>query len=85
MAWFMENKLLSVEQGEQVLGLSRALCAELTPHALPLIDAFGLPEDVLAAPIAGNWVDYNNYDNQGELTTRKEFEAILKKAQAKHK
>ncbi len=85
LAWFLEHKLLSPAQAESVLELNRQMCAELTPHALSLIDAFGLPEEVLAAPIAGDWVKYNAYDNQGELTTRKEFKDILKKAQAAHK
>ena len=64
----------------QVLNLNRRLCAELTPHALALIDAFGLSQDVLAAPIAGDWVGYNDGDNQGELGTKKEFLEVLKKA-----
>ena len=64
----------------QVLNLNRRLCAELTPHAMALIDAFGLSQDVLAAPIAGDWVGYNDGDNQGELGTKKEFLEVLKKA-----
>ena len=64
----------------QVLNLNRRICAELTPHALSLIDAFGLSQDVLAAPIAGDWVGYNDGDNQGELGTKKEFLEVLKKA-----
>lgn len=64
----------------QVLSLNRALCAELTPHALALTEAFGLPDEVLAAPIAGDWVKYNEYDNQGELTTEEEFKRILREA-----
>ena len=64
----------------QVLNLNRRLCAELTPHALALVEAFGLSQDVLAAPIAGDWVGYNDGDNQGELGTKKEFLEILKKA-----
>lgn len=65
--------------------LNRELCAELTPHALALTDAFGLSEDVLAAPIARDWVKYNAYDNQGELTTHTQFQDVLKKAQADNK
>ena len=64
----------------QVLNLNRRLCAELTPHALSLIESFGLSQDVLAAPIAGEWVAYNDGDNQGEHGTKKEFLEVLKKA-----
>jgi acyl-CoA oxidase len=28
------------------------LCQQLRPHAASLVDAFGIPEQVLAAPIA---------------------------------
>jgi hypothetical protein len=39
----------------QVLNLNRRLCSELAPHALDLVEAFGLPEELLAAPIASGW------------------------------
>jgi hypothetical protein len=32
-----------------------------------LIDCFGIPEHLVAAPIAGDWARYNEADNQGEL------------------
>lgn len=80
LAWFMENDVLTPAQGEEVLNLNRRLCAELTPHALSLIESFGLSQDVLAAPIAGEWVAYNDGDNQGEHGTKKEFLEVLKKA-----
>ena len=32
-----------------------------------LIDSFGIPEHLVAAPIAGDWARYNEADNQGEL------------------
>ena len=43
------------------------LCTELTPQALALTDAFALNDEMLSAPIARNWVQYNEGDNQGEL------------------
>jgi hypothetical protein len=44
---------------------------------LSLVDAFDLPEEVLAAPIASDWVKYNEIDNQGELGPKDEFMAHL--------
>jgi hypothetical protein len=35
--------------------------------ALNLINSFGIPEHVISAPIAKDWVKYNETDNQGEL------------------
>merc|ERR1712223_1508480 len=46
----------------------------ITPEqAGDLIDAFDLPEDMLAAPIASDWVKFNERDNQGELAPKAEF------------
>ena len=51
----------------QIVEESRNICRELSPHALPLIEAFGITDAMLSAPIARDWVDYNVGDNQGEL------------------
>ena len=45
---------------------------------MPLIESFGLDADLLAAPIAGDWVDYNKYDNQGEHMSKEDFLKILR-------
>merc|ERR1719510_360695 len=51
----------------------------ITPsEAGTLVDAIDLPEDMLAAPIASDWVKYNAYDNQGELAPKSEFLKHLK-------
>jgi acyl-CoA oxidase len=31
------------------------------------VAAFGVPEYLVAAPIAGDWEYYNRFDNRGEL------------------
>lgn len=43
------------------------ICRDLTPQALALTDAFALNNEMLSAPIARDWVQYNEGDNQGEL------------------
>lgn len=45
----------------------RSLVAAITPHTQQVVNAFGIPDALVAAPIAGNWEAYNTYDNQGEL------------------
>lgn len=50
--------------------LSKAV-AILAPDAIPLVEAFGIPEELLYAPIAIDWERYNEYDNHGELVTAK--------------
>ena len=47
----------------QVVETSRRLCAELAPNSLALIEAFGLPEEMLQSPIASDWVENFNYFN----------------------
>jgi hypothetical protein len=44
-----------------------------------LIEAFDLPGEVLAAPIALDWVKYNEIDNQGELGSKDDFMSLLNK------
>jgi acyl-CoA oxidase len=44
------------------------LCRALGKESVALVEAFGIPEHLLAAPIASDWVKYNVVDNQGELT-----------------
>jgi len=60
-------KLLSLEDGQLVAQQIRHLCTVLSPHVLHLVSAFGIPDRVLMAPIALNWVRYNDDDNNGEV------------------
>ena len=67
LGFFLASKILPLEVGQQVNGAAAALCKELAPQALPLCDAFAIPDSMLSAPIALNWIAYNEYDNQGEV------------------
>jgi len=78
---FLASGLLNTAQAEQVLDISRRLCAELAPSSLALIESFGLPEEMLQSPIASDWIGYNTGDNQGELTTDQEFQDMLYKTE----
>ena len=72
------NGVIDEDCGSRIIESNRKLCAELAPHALSLIDAFDLPEEVLAAPIATDWVKFNEIDNQGELGSKDDFMKHLK-------
>merc|ERR1711872_69962 len=74
---FLAHDLLNPGQAEQLIQLSQQMCAKLAPKSLALVETFGIPEEMLQSPIASDWVDYNAYDNQGELSTRAEFEKVL--------
>ena len=51
-AWFLEHGRLSATRAKGVIQAVNDLCAELRPHARLLVDAFGVPESSIAAPIA---------------------------------
>ena len=46
----------------------KVLCREVGTQAVAIVEAFGIPDHLLAAPIAADWAKFNAIDNQGELT-----------------
>ncbi|HEY6761079.1 MAG TPA: acyl-CoA dehydrogenase [Baekduia sp.] len=46
-AWFQEHGRLSSTRSKAVIRAVNTLCGELRPHALALVDAFGVPEPAL--------------------------------------
>ncbi|MBW9204414.1 acyl-CoA dehydrogenase family protein [Mumia sp. zg.B53] len=46
-AWFLEHRRLSVGRAKNVTASVNALCERLRPHAADLVDAFGIPENLL--------------------------------------
>ena len=63
----------------QALDINRRLCAEIAPLSMDLVDAFDLPDEMIAAPIAAEWVKYNETDNQGELSPKSDFMKLMEK------
>jgi len=50
-AWFQEHGRISSTRAKAITREVNALCAELRPMAGALVDAFGIPDAVLGAPI----------------------------------
>jgi acyl-CoA oxidase len=50
--WFLEQGYLEAGKAKAIRNQVNALCAELRPVAEGLVDAFAIPEECLAAPIA---------------------------------
>ncbi|HEU5271635.1 MAG TPA: acyl-CoA dehydrogenase, partial [Jatrophihabitans sp.] len=50
-AWYLEHGRLSAAQSKQLIGEVNRLCGELRPHALSLIDGFGVPDVALRLPM----------------------------------
>jgi len=67
MTWFLTNGLLTIEQAKEIELISDELCKQIAPQSLDLCEAFGLTDNMISAPIALDWIKYNEYDNQGEL------------------
>jgi acyl-CoA oxidase len=51
-AWIQEHGRLTATRSKSVIAAVNELCGTLRPHARTLVDAFGIPETALAAPIA---------------------------------
>ena len=67
MNFFLLNSLMTTEEASVVKAAKQNSIAELSKYTLSLTEAFGLPEELLKTPISGNWVTYNDHDNQGEI------------------
>jgi acyl-CoA oxidase len=51
-AWFLEHGRLTTSRSKAVVAAVNQLCGEVRPHAVTLVDAFGIPDEWLGAPIA---------------------------------
>jgi acyl-CoA oxidase len=49
--WFLEHGLLEGSKAKAIRKEVEQLCAEVRPDAVALVDAFGIPDSILAAPI----------------------------------
>ena len=50
--WFLENDYMEGNKSKAIRRVITKLCQELRPDSLGLIDAFGIPDELLKAPIA---------------------------------
>lgn len=61
-ASFLRYGYLSTENAAAVRKEVAKLCSELRPHALALVNSFGIP-DAFLSPIAFNWVEANSWSS----------------------
>jgi acyl-CoA oxidase len=50
--WYLENGLMSGTESKAITRLVNRLCAQVRRDAIASVDAFGIPDACLAAPIA---------------------------------
>ena len=52
-AWYLEHDRLSPARAKALTALVNDVCAQLRPHALTLVDAFGIPDGLLTTEMSG--------------------------------
>jgi len=67
LAWYMGQALLPLQASTAIPDAVRASVMALGPSAQRIVEGFGIPDHLLAAPIAADWERYNRVDNKGEL------------------
>merc|ERR1711892_1053463 len=63
----MIANVISTENAAQVKAEFNNLSTQVAAISPELIGAFGIPEELLSAPIARDWQEFNQYDNRGEV------------------
>ncbi|MDQ3962869.1 MAG: acyl-CoA oxidase, partial [Actinomycetota bacterium] len=51
--WYLEHGRLSPRRAKAIISAVNSTCIKLRPHARALVDAFGIPDEALAAPLLG--------------------------------
>ncbi|MBA2664013.1 MAG: acyl-CoA dehydrogenase family protein [Bradymonadaceae bacterium] len=52
LGWFLENNYIQSAKAAAIRDLVNKLCSEVRSQAVPLVNAFGIPDNCLSAPIA---------------------------------
>jgi acyl-CoA oxidase len=52
LGWFLETGVIEGVKSRAIRAQVNALCAEIRPNAVAYVDGFGIPDGLLAAPIA---------------------------------
>ena len=50
--WFLEHNYIEAAKAKAIRDEVNKLCFEIRAQANPLVEAFGIPDELLAAPIA---------------------------------
>jgi acyl-CoA oxidase len=51
-AWFLEHNRITPTRSKAITTTVNGLCSELRPYASQLVDAFGIPDELITAPVA---------------------------------
>ena len=67
LSWYLTEGVLAMPIAKGVAPTARALCAQVGSDMAFYTQAFGIPEHLVCAPIAGDWEAFNEGDNRGEI------------------
>jgi acyl-CoA oxidase len=71
LAWYLSRGLVTPATANQLSDRLSEWIRQLAPRVLTILDGFGIPEELIFAPIALDWERYNEYDNHGEVVGAK--------------
>jgi len=66
LAWLLTEDLVPCPLAKALPDVVRSLVHHISPDALQIVDAFGIPAHLLG-PLAADWERYNEVDNKGEV------------------
>ena len=67
LAWYLCEGLLDNKGAAQVQQDINRCIRDLVPDIPVLLNAFEIPNGLIKTPIAENWIEFNERDNQGEV------------------
>jgi acyl-CoA oxidase len=70
LGWLLLSKLVSPASAANVVGRWEAAIKHLAPLMGQVIEAFDIPEEMVRAPAAGDYVGYNDVSMKGELVPK---------------
>ena len=66
-AWYLLQGILDSDAATQVQEDLERCIRSLVPQIPALLSAFEIPENQIRTPIAENWVEFNEHNNEGEV------------------
>jgi acyl-CoA oxidase len=65
LGWFITENILSANIAKRIPVLLDDVIVKLAKRSNVMVHAFHIPEELLLAPMAKDWVEYNQHNNQG--------------------
>ena len=69
IGYLITNNIISIKDAKLLDERINTLCRDIAPSCLSLTESFGIPNKMLG-PIGMNWIEYNKWDNNGEILTQ---------------